>query len=96
MEAADGDLDAEFTEQPRDIDARGIWFDCTPTSITMPAPAASIMVAMRRGRMRVLVSSNAWMSIGIIAEHAAFGAIAARGRKARPVSSTEWRSGTTE
>ena len=25
--------------------ARGNWFDCTPTSITMPAPAASIMLA---------------------------------------------------
>ena len=43
--------------------ARGNWFDCTPTSITMPAPACSIMRAMRSGRMRVLVSSKAWMSI---------------------------------
>ncbi len=27
--------------------ARGNWFDCTPTSITMPAPAASIIAARR-------------------------------------------------
>ena len=43
--------------------ARGNWFDCTPTSITMPAPAASIIAARRSGRMRVLVSSKAWMSM---------------------------------
>ena len=37
--------------------ARGYWFDCTPTSPTMPASAPATRRAMRSGRMRVLVSS---------------------------------------
>ena len=43
--------------------ARGNWFDCTPTSMTMPrAGARRSARAMRSGRMRVLVSSIASMS----------------------------------
>ena len=37
--------------------ARGVWLDCTPTSMTMPASAASTSAAIRCGRTRVLASS---------------------------------------
>ena len=39
--------------------ARGNWFDCTPTSMTMPRPASAIRFAIRSGRTRALVSSIA-------------------------------------
>ena len=42
---------------------RGNWFDCTPTKPTRPKPPASLIcLAMRSGRMRVLVSSRAKIS----------------------------------
>ena len=77
--------------------ARGNWFDCTPTSITMPAPAASISRAIRSGRMRVLVSSKAWMSmVDVVTEDAALGAVlgeseerrqrVGRDRRAKPLN----------
>ena len=43
--------------------ARGVWFDCTPISITMPESAALISLMIWSGRMRVLASSRAWISM---------------------------------
>ena len=42
--------------------ARGNWFDCTPTSMTMPPPASRIERAIFSGRMRWFVSSIATTS----------------------------------
>jgi hypothetical protein len=57
VEAADAHLDAAARSGRARSSARGNWFDCTPTSMTMPLPARSIIRARRSGRMRVLVSS---------------------------------------
>jgi len=63
VETADADLDAALAQRPRQIERARELVDCTPASITMPAPASSIIAARRSGRMRVLISSKAWMSM---------------------------------
>ena len=64
--------------------ARGNWFDCTPTSITMPAPAASIIARQAcRTDAGIGLVEGVDLDLDVIAEHAALGAVARRGRTAQ-------------
>ena len=81
MEPADADLDAALRgAAAARSSARGNWFDCTPTSATMPAPAASIMRGDAcRDRMRVLVSSiGVDVDLDVVAEDLLLGAVQRR------------------
>ena len=53
--------------------ARGNWFDCTPTSMTIPPPAASIMRAERIRVFGLVEGVNLDVNLG--PEHLAFGAV---------------------
>ena len=86
MKAADAHLDAASRSGFARSSACGNWFDCTPTSITIPRPLSRSSRQTLRTDARVRFVKGMDLDLDVIAEDVPMRAIAARARRAPPAN----------